>query len=176
MPSRSLAALVLAGALIPAIGTSGRPASAQIGGGSLSITAPAAADLSAGTPINAGSLSAPLGPVTVTDSRTGVVAGWTTTVVATDFVTGGSSLAETIPRSGVAYWSGPATASTGVATFLPGQPDSSTAQTLEAPRVAFSAVTTAGGTSATWNPTLIVSIPIGVVVGQYHATITHSVA
>ncbi|MCU1484971.1 MAG: hypothetical protein JWN67_1717 [Actinomycetia bacterium] len=144
--------------------------------GGLSISVPAAADLSAGTPVNAGAVTAQLGPVTVTDGRTGLVAGWTASVTGSDFTTGGASPAETIPAANVAYWSGPATASSGTAMFVPGQPDAQHAQSLGGACTAFSAVTSSGGTSATWNPGLVVTLPPTAVTGQYHGTITHSVA
>jgi hypothetical protein len=144
--------------------------------GGLSISVPGAADLSAGTPVSAGAVSARLGPVTVTDGRTGLVAGWTASVTGSDFTTGGGSPAETIPAANVAYWSGQATASSGTAMFVPGQADAQHAQSLGGPCAAFSAVTSSGGTSATWNPGLVVTLPPAAVTGQYHGTITHSVA
>jgi hypothetical protein len=143
--------------------------------GGLSISVPTASELSVGTPVNAGAVTAQLGPVTVTDARTGLLAGWTATVSATDFTTGSGSAAETIGRTNVSYWSGPATATSGAAVFVPGQPTAEAANPLGVPRVAFSAVA-GSGTSATWVPTLVVTLPLTSVVGQYHGTITHSVA
>lgn len=147
-----------------------------LSGGGLSISVPGAVDLSPGTPISAGGLSGALGPVTVSDSRGGLVAGWTATVSATDFVAGGGSAHETIPSANVSYWSGPATATTGSGTFGPGQPAAANAQPMATQIIAFSALTTVGDSSATWSPTVVVSIPRGVVAGQYQGTITHSVA
>ncbi|MCU1379717.1 MAG: hypothetical protein JWN29_2700 [Acidimicrobiales bacterium] len=144
--------------------------------GGLSISVPAAADLSPGTPVNAGAVTAQLGPVTVTDARTGLIAGWTVSVSGSDFTAGAGTPAETIARANVAYWSGPATATSGPATFLPGQLLAGDAASLSAPRIAFSALTSAGGTSATWVPGLVVSLPLTSITGQYHGTITHSVA
>lgn len=146
------------------------------GSGGLSISVPGTAVLSSSTPINASSFSASLGPVTVSDARTGVVTGWTATVSSSDFTTGAGSASETIPNASIAYWSGPATSTTGAATFLPGEATSAAAQSLSSARTAFSAVTASSGTSATWNPTIVVTIPAGVVVGQYQGTITHSAA
>jgi hypothetical protein len=146
--------------------------SSELLGGGLSISVPGAAALSAGTPLSAGSLSAPLGAVTVTDDRAGLVVGWTVSVSATPFTSDGA----TIPSANVAYWSGPATATTGAATFLPGQPTAAQATPLGGPAVAFAAVTASGGTSATWTPTVVVTFPPAATVGEYHGTITHSVA
>jgi hypothetical protein len=147
-----------------------------LGGGSLSITVPGAADLASGASIAAGSFSAQLGAVTVTDERGGVVSGWSAGVSATDFVTGGGSASERIPPSSISYWSGPATGTSGSGTFLPGQVDAGSAAPLSLGPTAFSALTASGNTSATWNPTVVVTIPPGVVIGQYTGTITHSVA
>jgi hypothetical protein len=155
------------------------PADATTDGASgtgLSISVPAAAELSAGTPVGSARLSGQLGPVTVVDGRSGLVPGWTAQVTASDFVTGGATAAETIGRANVAYWSGPATATSGLASFTPGQAAPLLAAPLLGPVVAFGAVATTGGTSATWTPTLVVTIPPSAVVGQYHGTITHSVA
>ncbi|MCU1374491.1 MAG: hypothetical protein JWO68_1777, partial [Actinomycetia bacterium] len=145
-------------------------------GGGLSISVPGAADLSPGTPVSARVVTAQLGAVTVTDGRAGLVAGWTVSVSSSDFTSGAETAAETISRANVAYWSGPATATVGPAMFAPGQPTAQDAASLGAPRTAFSALTSAGGTSATWVPGLVVTLPITAVTGQYHGTITHSVA
>ena len=46
---------------------------------------------------------------------------WITTVSSTDFTTGAATTPETVTKSNVSYWSGPATATTGQGTFTPGQ-------------------------------------------------------
>jgi hypothetical protein len=112
----------------------------------------------------------------VTDQRGSTGASWTVTVTATPFVTGGGTAAETIPQSQVSYWSGPATAVTGTGTFTPGQPTAATAVNLAAARAAFTLASGSPTNSASWNPTLSVSVPAGAVSGRYVATITHSVA
>ena len=160
----------------PTTTTTAAAAAGAGSGGALAISAPTSANLSNGTSIGAGSLSAHLGAVTVSDSRTGVVSGWTATVTSSAFTTGGGSAPETIAVTNVSYWSGPATATTGLATFLPGQLTAGNAAPCSGSPTAFSAVTASGGTSATWNPTVVVAIPPSAVVGQYHGTITHSVA
>lgn len=144
-------------------------------GGSLSISAPASAVLPPGTAA-AGTLESQLGEVTVTDARGAVGASWTATVAATSFTTGGGSAAETIGRERISYWSGAATDVDGVGTFAPGQPLAANAQTLNVSRTAFRLVSSTGDTSATWNPTIIVSIPSSAIAGTYQGTITHSVA
>jgi hypothetical protein len=144
--------------------------------GVLSISAPSAAQLSAGTPISAGTLAASLGSVTVTDDRGAVGATWIATVTTTHFVTGGGSAAETIERANVAYWSGPVVDAGGIGLFTPGQPTAAEAQALDVPRTAFSMSSGIGDNAVTWTPTLIVTIPPTAVTGEYTGTITHSVA
>ena len=80
-----------------------------------------------------------------------------------------------IPAGQVTYWSGPATSSSAAARS-PLARTAANAQTLSAPRVAFSLTGGSGVNSASWNPTLNVSVPPTVVAGTYTATITHSVS
>jgi hypothetical protein len=133
-------------------------------------------------PANVGSgppgsqLSALLGTVKVTDNRTSGTHAWTATVTATNFVTGSGTSAETIQNSSISYWSGPLTASSGTGTFTPGQPTAGNAVALSVPRTAFSHATSAAANSASWNPTLVVTIPITARTGSYIGTITHTVA
>lgn len=141
----------------------------------LAITVPGTANLGS-TAITSASLSSHLGTVTVTDDRKLGLA-WTATVSSTDFVTGGASAPETITKAFVSYWSGPATASSGLSVAVPGQLTAAQAVNLSAARTAFSATGISLVTnSASWNPTLIVNVPAGVVAGTYSGTITHSVA
>jgi hypothetical protein len=142
--------------------------------GLLSITVPSSAALPSTRA--GGGTGAARGTVTVTDQRGSTGASWTVTVTATPFVTGGGTAAETIPQSQVSYWSGPATAVTGTGTFTPGQPTAATAVNLAAARAAFTLASGSPTNSASWNPTLSVSVPAGAVSGRYVATITHSVA
>ncbi len=141
--------------------------------GGLSISVPGAADLGSAT---AGDrASGHLGPVTVTDQRALSSASWVVTVTVTPFTTGGGSAAETISRSHVSYWSGPATATSGTGTFTPGQATATNIQTLNVDRTAFSLEAGAGNNSATWNPTVVIALPAAAVAGTYAGTVTHSV-
>ena len=152
-------------------------AAAAASGGGLSISTPTSAVLSAGTPVSAGTLSALLGQVEVVDQRAGLGRGWTATVTTTDFATGGGTPPETISRSNVWYWSGPAVATSGVAVFAPGQLTGALAVPLSTARPAFSATAGTGSVvSATWTPTITVQLPPTAIVGEYRGTITHSVA
>ncbi|MFI6509649.1 ice-binding family protein [Streptosporangium sp. NPDC050855] len=138
--------------------------------GTLSVSVPESADLGSVRASGTG-ISARLGAVTVVDTRYALDAAWIATVSATAFTTGGATASETIARSLISYSSGEATATTGDATFIPG-----VAGDLGSTRIAFSASDGAGENSATWNPTITVTLPAGVRVGTYTATITHSVA
>ncbi|GAA5196374.1 hypothetical protein GCM10023322_65130 [Rugosimonospora acidiphila] len=148
----------------------------DIGAGTLDIVAPASADLGTGSP--GGTIDAALGPVTVTDGRASADASWIASVTSTNFVTGTGTPSEVILASEVDYWSGPATATTGNGTFTPGQPTAADAAPLDN-AVALTAFTHVGGTgnnSATWDPTLVVNVPLDSEAGTYTGTVTHSVA
>ena len=144
--------------------------------GGLSITVPASTELSAGTATNAGSLTSQLGAVSVTDQRGALLTSWTASVTSTDFTTGTATAAETIAKAAVAYASGAATATVGTGVFTPGQATTPLAQALSVSRTAFAATAAVGNNSATWNPTVVVTIPATAVVGTYSGTITHSAA
>ncbi|GAA0357572.1 hypothetical protein NE235_33485 [Actinoallomurus spadix] len=148
-----------------------------------SVTAPGTLTINVpGGPVNLGGnapgnqVTGQLGAVTVADQRAALAATWTATVSATNFTTGGNDPAEIVPASDVAYWSGPATATTGTGTFVPGQADAAAAVTLDQSRTAFSKTTGSGDNSATWNPTLVITIPAQAVAGTYTGTVNHQVA
>ncbi|XTZ16515.1 hypothetical protein ACQSSU_03755 [Micromonospora echinospora] len=140
----------------------------------LNIEAPASANLGSAFPGQ--QLRGSIGPVTVRDQRAAPTATWTAQVVASDFRTGTGEVTEIIQAQLVEYWSGPATATSGTGTFVPGQPTEAERVTLNQPRVAFSKTSGSGNNSATWNPRLIVSIPSDAVGGLYTGTVTHSVS
>jgi hypothetical protein len=145
-----------------------------VGTSNLAIEVPAAANI--GSTFPGSSTSGQLGPVRVTDLRAAATATWTASVVTTSFTTDLATPDETIPINAISYWSGPATATTGTGTFVPGQLTAADAVVLNAPRTAFSKTSGAGNNSATWNPTLRVDVPPGAVGGLYTGTVTHSVA
>ncbi|MEU8383827.1 hypothetical protein [Streptosporangium sp. NPDC048865] len=143
--------------------------------GTLDIAAPPGPiDLGSAPP--GGTLTGPIGPVTVTDTRGGATSTWTATVYATDFTAG--SL--TIPFSAVEYWSGELDSGTGGGTFIPGQLVEADAVPLGGTPAtavpAFSHTGGTGGSTASWTPRLIVNIPITAQVGDYTGTVTHQVA
>jgi len=144
--------------------------------GTLDVVAPATADLGSGAP--GGTISGQLGAVTVTDSRASDDASWTATVTATVFQTGTGSGPETVLPEEIDYWSGAAGSTTGDGTFTPGQATAGDAAELSS-SVQLTAFTHSGGTggnSATWNPTLVVNVPLDSIAGVYTGTVTHSVA
>ncbi|MEU8272278.1 hypothetical protein AB0B89_34645 [Sphaerisporangium sp. NPDC049002] len=136
----------------------------------LTITAPGAVNI--GSVASGGAtISGQIGPVTVTDLRATLNGSWTATVTGTDFTTGGATGPETIPVINVSYSPGPATATTGTGTFTPGA-----GGIINVLEIAFTGTALTGNNSATWNPTLTVTIPAAAVGGTYTGTVTHSVA
>ena len=147
----------------------------SVTGGALAITVPPSiVSLGSGSPGT--HITAQLGSVQVTDARAQLTAAWTSSVTATNFATGGGTAPETITNAAVSYWSGPATATTGLGTFTPGQANAAAAVTLATSRTAFTLTAGVGDNSASWNPTLIISVPAAAVAGTYTGTVTHSVA
>lgn len=145
----------------------------QVSGGLLSVSAPATKDLGGGAA--AGTLTAQLGNVTVTDNRAQLGASWTATVSSAGFTN--TTATGAAPITTVTYASGTATATSGVATFVPGQVSTAVPTALTSTGItAFSASLATGNNSATWDPTVVVSIPAQAIAGSYTGTITHSVS
>lgn len=163
------------------VGTAGTVASAVVcfpdPVSALAISAPSGpVSIGTVTTLDGGTvISHQLGNVTASDNGIIILLGSfdaTVTLTAT-FKTGSGASAETIPAGNVKYWSGTASSSSGSCTA--GQPTAAQAQTLTATRAAYSC----GGlltVSATWNPTLVVTLPTTLIAGTYTATITHSAA
>lgn len=174
------AAVATLGATTPAFAapTGSTTVTFAITAGALNITVPATANIGSGAPGT--QFSGQLGAVTVSDQRALLVSAWTTKVTSTAFTTGAASADETIPASAVSYASGPATATTGIGVFTPGQLTSALAVPLtsvaaNAP-TAFTKTLGIGNSTTTWNPTLVVNAPASAVGGTYTGTVTHSVA
>ena len=138
-------------------------------GGTLSITAPANAG-NLGTRANTvagGTISGSLGEVQVNDARSAVAgSGWVASTISTAFT---PPAGPAIPASAVGYTAG-AIAKVGTATYTANNPNNLTGV---APVVTATGIT--GDNSATWNPTINVTVPGGMAAGVYSATITHSV-
>ena len=86
-----------------------------------------------------------------------------------------SSSADTMGIDVQSISSGASTATTGVGVFTPGQATTGLAQALSSSRTAFTGAAV-GNNSASWNPTVVITIPASAVVGTYSGTITHSAA
>jgi hypothetical protein len=142
-----------------------------VSGGALGISAPGSANL--GTGAAAGTLTAQLGAVTATDARGALGAGWTAAAASTAFANSTTPAAASITTA--TYSSGLATGTTGIAVFLQGQ--TTTPAALSSTAVtAYSASASVGNNSATWNPTIVVSLPAQAIAGSYTGTITHSLS
>jgi len=142
----------------------------------VAITVPSSVNLGS-VPTGTSSLSLQLGTVTAT--ATGVLfllPSFTASVSSTSFRTGAGGTSETIATSSISYWSGPATATTGAQTPVPGQAVAGLAQNLSVSRTAFSSSGLVLSITTSWNPTIVVAIPAAAVAGTYTGTITHSVA
>jgi hypothetical protein len=137
--------------------------------GVISITVPVSAG-NLGTRANTvggGVISGPLGQVQVSDARTAAAgSGWVTSVISTAFT---PPAGPAIPASAVGYTAGTIT-KVGTATYTANDP---TDLTASVPAVTATGIT--GDNSATWNPTINVTVPGGMAPGVYGATITHSV-
>lgn len=144
------------------------PVTFEVTGGALNITVPTdTVDLgSVPASTSAQTVSAQLGNVTVTDDRDGTT-GWAVTAHAVDF-TGPQNISVSAPGSG-SYVPGPI-ATTGTVTAT-----GSTLSPLYPPGPVVTGAGVSGVNTATWNPTVNVTVPAGALVGTYSSTITHDV-
>jgi hypothetical protein len=138
------------------------------GTGAIAITAPVSSTLL--PPLSPSgtdqTVSAAIGPVTVTDNQ-GNDAGWVATASATDFTSGTATI--TISH---ATYTTPAATTTGTSTV--------SATTLgplsSTPAAVQTATGVSGSNTATWDPTITLTVPAGTVSGTYTSTLTHSVS
>lgn len=141
----------------------------------ISVSVPANATLSAGTSIGSTTLSAQLGTVEVSDNRGGLLVGWTASVTSSAFTTAAEATNNSIANSNVTYTSGVPTVD-GIAVVTGSGGTGLVPVTLGSSQTAMSATGVTGAASASWNPTVAVTVPNDVVAGTYTGTITHSVA
>ncbi|MFD9282411.1 hypothetical protein ACFWD7_34940 [Streptomyces mirabilis] len=175
MRIRSVISPLIAGAAV-AVLASPMPASAadtpvtvQVSSGTLDISVPTG-PVNLGTVAASGSpqsVSSQLGNVTVTDGRGGT-AGWTATASAVDF-TGPQNISVSAPGS--SSYTTPLASVSGTATVTP-----SDLNPLYPPGPVQVATGVSGINSATWNPTIHLTVPANALAGTYSSTITHSVA
>jgi len=105
--------------------------------------------------------------VEVSDGRSAAAgSGWVASAISTAFT---PLVGPAVAASAVAYSAGPIT-KVGTATYTPNDPSDLTGV---APVITATGIT--GDNSATWNPTITVTVPGGMAAGVYAATITHSV-
>jgi hypothetical protein len=140
--------------------------------GTLTMTAPTSVDL--GTGAVGGTISGPLGTVTVTDDRALDAASWIVTASASDWTTGAGTPVETIPAGDVTYDPGTITPSgtitpTGNTITLANSPTPGPDNTVVA------GTGGVGDNGASWDPTISVAVPADAVAGDYTGTLTQSV-
>jgi hypothetical protein len=143
------------------------PVTVEVTGAGLGISAPVAS-VDLGSKVGSASAqtaTAPLGAVLVSDNRAAIL-GWVATAGSTDFTGAGA-----IPAAAMTYTPGTAVV-VGIATVTP---TNLTAMTAGVATVQTATAVT-GVNTATWNPSIAVTIPAGAVAGTYGATITHSVS
>ena len=142
------------------------PVTVLVTGGALGISAPAASVALGTAPGSASSqtVTGSLGPVVVTDLRAGI-AGWVATAGSSAF-TGPTALL----GSAAAYAPGTAVV-TGTATVT-----ATNLASMITPGTTQTATAVLGVNTATWNPSITVTLPAGAQAGTYGATITHSVS
>jgi hypothetical protein len=157
------------GCAVPASAQGTTSATVTLIGGALSITVPADAG-NLGTEENTvlgGTISGPLGQVQVSDARSAAAgSGWVASVISTAFT---PPAGPTIGAAAVGYTAGTIT-KVGTATFTANDPSG-----LSGTVPAVTATGITGDNSATWNPTINVTVAGGKAAGVYAGTITHSV-
>lgn len=136
-------------------------------GGSLGLSVGATATLTnEASGVDANTITGTLGEVAVDDARGGT-ANWTVSAASSTFTGTGLSVS-----TGVAYTNGTVT-ETGTNTVAPA---TSAAIMSAAPAVAVATATAvSGNNTASWNPTLDVSMPAGALAGAYSGTVTTSI-
>jgi hypothetical protein len=173
-PALALAVLTVASvtALVPtAANAADTNVTFTLTGGSLTLTAPASATLTAGgLGVGGTTATGTLGSSTVTDTRGALTHTVTVTMSTTDFTTTGG---DTIAKSNATGYSGVATPS-GVGVAVP----TLTGQTIGAAGGATILQLTGviGSASATYNPTVSVAVPAGAVAGDYSGVVTQTAA
>jgi hypothetical protein len=153
-----------------AAASGGTTASFTLTGGTLSITVPTVPVSLASTPetVAAQVVSGSLGQVQVNDARSPAAgSGWVATVISAAFTPSGGTA---IAASAVSYSAGAIT-KVGTATYTANNPVDLTGVVA-----VVTATGITGDNSATWNPTISIAVPGGMVAGTYAALITHSVS
>jgi len=157
----SAAALVV-GLALPATADD-TPTTFTITGGDLTLTVGASATLTdEASGVDANTITGTLGAVTVTDARGGT-AGWVTSAASSTFTGVGLSVSDD-----VVYTNGTVT-ETGTNTVA-----AASGLSITSDQPVATATAVSGNNTASWNPTLDVSMPAGALAGDYAGTVTTS--
>jgi hypothetical protein len=133
-------------------------------GGDLTLSVGATATLTdEASAVAANTITGTLGTVAVTDERGGIE-GWVASAASTTFTGSGLSVSD-----GVAYTNG---AVTETGTNSVAAADAASLTTTATPVA--TATLVSGNNTASWNPTLDVSMPAGALAGDYSGTVTTS--
>lgn len=132
-------------------------------GGELTLSVGAAAALTdEASGVDANTITGTLGTVTVDDARGGI-AGWVTSAASSTFTGTGLSVS-----TGVSYTNGTVT-ETGTNTVA-----AVTAESITTEAAVATATEVSGNNTASWDPTLDVSMPAGALAGDYTGTVRTS--
>jgi len=147
--------------------------------GTLNMTVPTPAspgiDLGGASGDTGGTTSNPLGTVTVTDTRDIDPADWTVTVSSTNFTnTTPGDGGDVIDATAASYATGGVTASAGNITDSTTGAGGLALSTTAVPAVA--EANDVGDNTATWDPTVTITVPALTITGTYDGTITHSIS
>ncbi len=156
---------VAAGAFVPAHADD-TTVTFTLTSGSIAISAPSTTQDLGTTGITPGNTTSAAfdDAVSVTDNRGDLVAAWTVQVTATDFT--GDVTGETISKAQANYSSGAVTSSAGLVVT----------PTIGATMAIASTLVGAGtgSNTASWTPTVGITVPVGAVADDYTGTVTHS--
>lgn len=161
-----LGAVALVGVSAPTASAAGQDtvATFSLVGGTLGVTVPGTANLGSGSS-GATQVSGSLGTIQVTDNR-GLTLGWQTSAASAGFTGEGSTKSLTVTYSaGSVTKVGTLTATSAGVVPLTGTPAPVVLGTLAL-----------GNNTASWNPTIAVTLPPESLAGTYTGTITTSVA
>ena len=165
----TICALALVSAVPSAAAPGETTATVTLTGGVLSMTVQADAGNLGTLPnvVESRVISGALGEVQVNDARSAASGGWIVSVISTAFIptVGGPTIAASL----IGYSVGPIT-QTGTVTLEKNDPTS-----LEGVTPAITATGITGDNSATWDPTINVTVESGMASAVYAGTITHSV-
>jgi hypothetical protein len=159
------ATALLAGGFAPAAFADDTDVTFTLDGGDLTLSVGGIATLTdEDSGVEANTITGTLGEVAVTDARGGT-AGWVTSAASTTFTGFEGSLSESI---GVAYTNGTVT-ETGTNTVA-----AASALSITSVQPVATATVVSGNNTASWDPTLDVSMPAGALAGDYFGTVTTS--